>query len=109
MEITKGCWNWGADVAWAPFPAITLSHITVPFFRQRQMINSFIGRNLSQYLIFLLVFYYDIWGAIMAENFKAPGALPQILPWQTASPTIQCNFQFLKIINASYGFCPAKV
>ena len=43
----------------------------------------------------------------MAKSWKAPGTLPQT-PFGgfTAAPTALCNFHFVKIINAFYGFSP---
>ena len=49
-------------------------------------------------------------GAVMAVNYKAPGALPQIPLGEFTVPAMAlCNFHLVKIINVPYGLCSSKV
>lgn len=45
-------------------------------------------------------------GALMAKNYKAPGALPLTpLSGFKAPAMALCDFHFVKIIDALYGLC----
>ena len=70
------------------------------------MINDFY----IQLQISLVVKFYDIWGAAMAVNYKAPGALLQTsFRGFTAFPMTLWDFYFVETINVPFGLCPSKV
>ena len=75
------------------------------------MMNSFVGRNLLQYLIFLLVILSILshLGAVMAENCKVPWASStDSTCWDKSAPYGQV-IHIVKFINALYELCTAKV